>query len=85
MVIFERGDLRISLITSRLLRTENGAFCDAPTQTVVNREFEEVKYTLVDEGMYITVKTDKAVFKVRTTDGTEVGNPQGKPLPGTAG
>lgn len=84
MVIFERGDLRISLITSRLLRTENGAFCDAPTQTVVNREFEEVKYTLVDEGMYITVKTDKAVFKVRTTDGTEVGNPQGKPLPGTA-
>ena len=84
MVVFERGDLRISLITPRLLRTEKGAFCDAPTQTVQNRDFGEVKYSISDEGMFIVIKTDEATFKVRCSDGTEVGNPQGKPLPGTA-
>ena len=84
MVIFERGDLRISLITPRLLRTEKGAFCDAPTQTVQNRDFGEVKYSLSDEERFIVIKTDEATFKVRCLDGAEVGNPQGKPLPGTA-
>ena len=84
MVVFERGDLRISLITPRLLRTEKGAFCDAPTQTVQNRDFGEIKYSLSDEGRFIVIKTDEATFKVRCSDGTEVGNPQGKPLPGTA-
>ena len=84
MVVFERGDLRISLITSRLLRTEKGAFCDAPTQTVQNRDFGEVKYSLSDEGRFIVIKTDEATFKVRCSDGAEIGNPQGKPLPGTA-
>ena len=84
MVVFERGDLRISLITPRLLRTEKGAFCDAPTQTVQNRDFGEVKYSLSDEGRFIVIKTDEVTFKVRCSDGAEVGNPQGKPLPGTA-
>ena len=40
MVIFEKGDIRLSLITSRLLRVEKGGFTDLKTQTVVCRDFE---------------------------------------------
>ena len=40
MVIFEQKDLRISIITSRLLRTEKGVFTDLPTQTIQNRDFD---------------------------------------------
>ena len=44
MVIYQENDLRISLLTSRILRTEKGAFCDLPTQTVQSRDFGEIKY-----------------------------------------
>ena len=47
MIIFEKNNLRISLLTPRLIRTEVGAFTDMPTQTVVNREFGEVEYSIV--------------------------------------
>ena len=53
MVIFKENDLRISLLTPRLLRTEKGAFCDLPTQTVVARDFGDVKYTLHEDEKYI--------------------------------
>lgn len=91
MVIFEKGDIRISLITPRLLRTEKGIFTDLPTQTVQNRDFEKVEYMLEKNADRVTVNTDEVVFYVdvksgnvearfgdRRTDFTE------KPLPGTA-
>ena len=64
MVIYQEKDLRISLITSRLLRTEKGAFCDLPTQTVQHRGLGEVKHSLEVEGKYITIITDEVNFKV---------------------
>ncbi|MBR5144268.1 MAG: DUF5110 domain-containing protein [Clostridia bacterium] len=94
MIIFERNDLRVSLITPRLLRTEKGAFTDFPTQTVQNRDFAEVKYTLREDGKYIDVDTDSIIFRVNKKNGDVVWAAYGdrpymvtfnqKPLPGTA-
>ncbi len=91
MVIYEKGNLRISLITPRLLRTEKGAFTDLPTQTVQNRDFEEVKYTLEENGDKITVDTGRVFFYIDAKTGnveaifghfkTKFAH---KPLPGTA-
>ena len=46
MIIFEKNNLRISLLTPRLIRTELGAFTDKPTQTVVNRDLGELEYRI---------------------------------------
>ena len=72
MIIYQEKDLRISLITPRLLRTEKGAFCDLPTQIVQKRDFGDVKYTLEEEKKYIFVQTQEAGFKVRKSDGKVV-------------
>lgn len=70
MIIFEKNDLRISLITPRLLRTEKGAFCDLPTQTVQNRDFDNPKYTIMADKKRVNIQTDEAVFSVRVKDGS---------------
>ena len=59
MIIFEQNDLRISLITTRLLRTEKGTFTDLPTQTVINRDLGEVEYNLDEHKNTLTVTTDE--------------------------
>lgn len=64
MVIFEKGDIRISLITSRLLRVEKGGFTDLKTQTVVNRDFENPEYKIEQKGDSIIVTTNDATFDV---------------------
>ena len=64
MQIFEQNDVRISLITSRLLRTEKGNFTDLPTQTVQDRCFCEVEYTLSRVGSRLFVRTSDAIFEV---------------------
>ena len=69
MIIYQEKDLRISLITPRLLRTEKGAFCDLPTQTVQNREFDNPKYSLTFDKKRVNVQTDNAIFSVRKSDG----------------
>ena len=69
MIIYEKNDLRISLITPRLLRTEKGAFTDLPTQTVQNRDFCEADYSLGDLGKSVTVTTDAACFSVSKESG----------------
>ena len=91
MVIFEKGDLRISLITPRLLRTEKGIFTDLPTQMVQNRDFEEVKYTLKENHSKITVQTDRVIFYIDDKTGNVEAHFDHfktkfaqKPLPGTA-
>ncbi len=94
MIIFEKNDLRISLITPLLLRTEKGNFTDLPTQTVQNRDFCDVKFTISENNKVILVKTEEAEFAVNTSNGTviTVAFPNGKTvsdftkgrLPGTA-
>ena len=69
MVIFKNAYLRISLITPRILRTEKGNFTDLPTQTVQNRDFGKVDYTLTEEEKFIFVETERVKFQIRKTDG----------------
>lgn len=94
MIVFEKNDLRISLITPRLLRTEKGIFTDLPTQTVHNRNFEDVEYDLTEIDEYIVVSSKSVSFKVSKKNGKVVyaelsphcytKNFGKHPLPGTA-
>ena len=74
MIIFEHKNLRISLITPRLLRTEKGAFTDLPTQTVQCRDLGGVEYNLYDREKTIVISTEAASFSVDKKSGnvTEV-------------
>ena len=69
MIVFEKNDLRISLITPRLLRTEKGIFTDLLTQTVQNREFGDVDYSLSEHSDLITVTTDAVCFAISKKNG----------------
>ena len=64
MIIFERKNTRVSLITSRLIRVEGISFTDLPTQSVINRDFEEVEYKIDDLGDEVIITTADAVFSV---------------------
>lgn len=69
--IYKRNSVRISVITSRLIRIENqsdSVFCDMPTQTVLNRNFDSPAFTIEETRSGFTVKTDDVSF-VFTTDG----------------
>ena len=72
MVIFEYNDLRVSLITPRLLRTEKGNFTDLSTQMVQDRNFENPQYTLGDDGRYLNVDTERSSFRVDKKSGKVV-------------
>ena len=69
MIVYQEKNLRISLLTSRLLRTEKGAFCDLPTQTVQNRDFDTPKYKITADKSRVNIQTDDACFCVRKCDG----------------
>ena len=69
--IYIRKNLRISVLTSRLIRIENnpdGIFCDMPTQVVLNRNFDTPSVTVSDNNSGFTVKTDDAAF-IFSSDG----------------
>ncbi len=83
MIIYEQNDLRISLLTPRLLRTEKGAFCDLPTQTVQNRDFCKTDYIIKESNNIITVCTSAFTFDVDGKTG-KVTNFAKHMLPGTA-
>ena len=92
MIIYQEKDLRISLITPRLLRTEKGAFCDLPTQTVQNRDFLKVNYSIQQDSKTVSIKTDAVEFSVDSKSGNvlsaswngKIYDFANKPLPGTA-
>ena len=70
MIIYQSNDLRISLITPRLLRTEKGAFTDLATQTVTSRDFcGEIEYKIITHKGIIEIDTGCAVFYVRESVG----------------
>ncbi len=64
--VFVFGDLRISVITGRILRVEKGAagFCDKPTQMVMCRDFADVSAKTVRDKNFVIVKTPAAAFRV---------------------
>lgn len=69
MVIFEKNDLRISLILPAVVRMEKGAFTDLPTQTVLCREFGEIPHTMQMDGARLNIRTEEAAFCLDTASG----------------
>lgn len=56
------GDVRISVLTDRMIRIEHGPFCDRPTQAVWYRSFQTPRFTVEKKGSRITVRTGKCAF-----------------------
>lgn len=60
-------DVRVSVLSSKILRVERaegGAFCDLPTQTILNRNLQNTKFTYEKNGDKLCVSTKSAVFCV---------------------
>lgn len=63
--IINKGTVRISILTSNLIRIENqqdGIFCDMPTQTVLNRNFDKPSFSVKESNNKFSIKTDNVTF-----------------------
>ncbi|MDR2634943.1 MAG: DUF4968 domain-containing protein, partial [Clostridiales bacterium] len=61
------GNLRVTVLSPCLIRVEKSAsrtFTDEATQTVLNRVFPNTAFTKTADPQYLTIKTEKASFKV---------------------
>lgn len=56
------GEVRISVLTPRMIRIEHGGFCDQPTQAVWYRNFQAPRFTVDKKGTGIIIKTEKCAF-----------------------
>ena len=59
-------NVRFGIITDRLLRVEHcagAAFCDEPTQKVINRDLGEVHFRVIKEKGTVRIITEKAQFE----------------------
>lgn len=63
-VAYQKNGVRISLLTSRLLRVEKGNTADLATQCVWNRDLGGVAFSMEDHGDWCILKTQEAQFKV---------------------
>ena len=63
-VVYHADGLRLSLLTSRLLRVEKGNITDLATQTVWNRDLGKVEWEFEDRGNICAVRTPCAAFTV---------------------
>ena len=72
-IVLERNHVRISLLTSRLLRVEKGHFTDLATQTVLFRDLGTVLFSSEYRGNLCIIRTDHAVFHVNFKSAKVVG------------
>lgn len=63
-IVIKTENIRVSLLTSRLIRVEKGNFTDMPTQTIWNRDLGEVAYDIEEKGNTSIVKTEEVTFVV---------------------
>ena len=68
-IVYEDSQVRIALLTSKLLRVETGKFTDMPTQTVWNRNLGVVSFSVEEKGNNLVVKTEDASFAVNKVNG----------------
>lgn len=59
------GDLRITFLTSRLIRVEKAPFCDNASQTVWFRNFPKGNMTVTPKNGNILVETDDVIFTIK--------------------
>ena len=60
-----RGNLRISILTPRMVRVETDSlqqFCDAATQKVWFRNFEQPRFTIEENAKKLVVRTTHCIF-----------------------
>jgi alpha-glucosidase (family GH31 glycosyl hydrolase) len=62
--VFKTKHMRITVLTSCLIRLESGNFTDLPTQTVWNRVFPKVSCTWGQENGIFTIKTEECRFRI---------------------
>lgn len=60
--VIVHGDVRISVLTPRLIRVEVGSFTDEPTQKVWYRDFQRPDFHYQLRGALLTVKTESCTF-----------------------
>ena len=63
-MVYNKNDLRITLLTPCLLRLETGSFTDFPTQTVWNRDLDDVSCHTEEKDEILTLVTDEATFRI---------------------
>ena len=71
-IVYQKGDLRVSLLTPCLLRVEKGCFADLRTQTVWNRDLGEVSCKTEQWQNFLTVQTDETRFLLELDTGKMV-------------
>lgn len=64
--IYIDGDLRITYLTSRLIRVEKGTFTDLASYAVWNRKFPAGNMKVVKNGKDITVETDDIILMLKS-------------------
>ena len=52
------GNVRFTVITSRLIRIEQGAFYDEASQSVLNRSFEDANFTTYEREGVLHIDTE---------------------------
>lgn len=60
------GDVRITVLTPRLIRVEKGGFTDLASYTVWFRKFEAPEFKTESKGKIITVDTSEVIFTVKS-------------------
>ena len=68
-IVMENEIIRVSLLTSSLIRVEKGAFTDMPTQTVWNRDLGEVPYTVAQRDGLLEIQTEDVTFGIEIKSG----------------
>lgn len=62
--IFRTEDMRITVLTPRMLRLETGHFTDMPTQCVWNRDFPKPSYKTMQNRAVFTIETEEVTFMI---------------------
>ena len=68
-IVYQDANVRISLLTSRLIRVEKDSFTDLPTQTVWNRNLGVVPYEVDENSEKLVVKTEDTKFYIQKSAG----------------
>lgn len=64
--VVQIGDVRITVLTPRLIRIEKGGFTDFASYTVWFRKFEAPEFKTESKGKIITVDTSEVIFTVKS-------------------
>ncbi len=62
------GNVRFSIITDRLIRIEQGEFCDSATLSVINRNLGEYDFEITDQNGVLTITTESLAVSYKKNE-----------------